>query len=377
VRALILMADTGGGHRAVSRALADSLKRQHTEGIAVSIVDPLARTRRGLVRQIADLYGPAQKYGRAIYHAAFRLTDSVDTFARVREVLGGPLIDTIEEILTAEDPDVVVFAHSLVISPGLDAIGRRAQAGARPVRGVTMVTDLATIHASWYDPRVALYFAPTDPVARTLRGFGVADERITVTGLPVNPRFGSVDTDVRTLRTALWLVADAPTALLMTGGDGSGPVIPLVTSLSRALPELQIVVVCGRNERLKRTLDGFCLPPLVRILGFVDNVPELMHAADFVISKGGPQSICEALASHRPVIVTDLLPGQEAGNAAYVVRNGAGFYAPTTGDVLSATRRLLWDDALCARLSAAAAAASFRGTADRVASIIASQAVAA
>ena len=97
----------------------------------------------------------------------------------------------------------------------------------------------------------------------------------------------------------------------------------MVPALARAMPDLQLVVVCGRNEKLYRALDGYGLPPTVRVLGFVDNVAELMEVADFVLTKGGPQSLSETLAAGRPAVIFDLLPGQERGNGAYVARRTA------------------------------------------------------
>jgi UDP-N-acetylglucosamine:LPS N-acetylglucosamine transferase len=231
-----------------------------------------------------------------------------------------------------------------------------ARDGHRPV-DATMLAELVTIHTSWIDRRVRRYFAATDEVVAALRRAGTPPERVALTGLPVGPLFGRIAEPARDLRLRLRLIPDRPTALLLAGGEGSGPVVETVTRLSRALPELQQIVVCGRNARLRRRLEEYCLPPEVHVLGFVENMPELMHAADFVITKGGPQSIAEVLASGKPMIITHLLPGQEEGNGAFVVRRGAGYLALTLPDVLAATRRIVLDAPTRERLAAAARAA--------------------
>jgi 1,2-diacylglycerol 3-beta-galactosyltransferase len=230
-----------------------------------------------------------------------------------------------------------------------------------------MIAELVTIHTSWVDQRVGRYLVGTDEVASALRRAGIADERVSLTGLPVGPLFGRIGEPTRDLRLRLRLIPDRTTALLLAGGEGSGPVVETVTRLSRALPDLQLVVVCGRNAHLRQRLDEYCLPPEVRVLGFVENMPELMHAADFVITKGGPQSIAEALAAGKPMIVTHLLPGQEAGNGAFVVRRGAGYLALTLPDVLAATRRMVHDAPTRERLAASARAAGRPEAAERVA----------
>jgi 1,2-diacylglycerol 3-beta-galactosyltransferase len=115
--------------------------------------------------------------------------------------------------------------------------------------------------------------------------------------------------------------------------------------------DLQLVVVCGRNTRLRARLVR--TPPRhpARVLGFVDTMPELMHAADVVVTKGGPTTISEALASSRPVVVTSIIPGQEEGNDRLVEREGVGFGALSTEALVAAVARLAGDPALRAAMA--------------------------
>jgi len=214
---------------------------------------------------------------------------------------------------------------------------------------------------------VSRYFAATDEVVGALRAHGVPPGRVQLTGLPVGHQFGAIEESPEETRRRLRLIANRTTALVLAGGEGSGRLAELVPRLTAVLPDLQLVVVCGRNERLRRGLAGYGLPPTVRVLGFVDNMHELMHAADFVLTKGGPQTIAETLASGRPVVVTELLPGQERGNGAYVVRRGAGYLALTVPDVLAASRRLASDEAERRRLAVAARQLGPRSAAANVA----------
>jgi 1,2-diacylglycerol 3-beta-galactosyltransferase len=254
-------------------------------------------------------------------------------------------------------PDVVAFVHPFTIIPGYDALDILTAERARRPADAVMVADLVNFHASWVDDRASRYLAATDEAAALLRRHHIPAERIAQTGLPVGPLFGKIEEPAADVRRRLRLSPSKTTALLLSGGDGSGPVKEIVTLLSRAVPELQLVVVCGRNQRLKVAIEQLCMPPNIHVVGFVENMPELMHAADFVITKGGPQTIVEVLATGRAMIITDLLPGQEQGNGAYVTRRGAGYLALTRPDVLAATRRLFDDRALRERLGEAARAA--------------------
>jgi 1,2-diacylglycerol 3-beta-galactosyltransferase len=341
------MSDTGGGHRSLSRAIASAVAAVGKATIA----DPFAAQRPSAAGSLLGAYGRVIRNVPWLYGLAFDLTDDPARFELAYRTLGAPVARGASQLLVRHRPDVLVFTHALALRAGLDAV----DALGLDVPAVAMVTELMTVHAAWIDSRVTAYLAATGEVEEALVARGVSEECVVrLPGLPVDARFGRIDTAPRDVRRRLRLSPDQTTALVLAGGEGAGPVDRLVPMLARAIPELQLVVVCGRNERLRRTLDGAGLPPAVHVLGFVEHVADLMHASDFVLTKGGPQSLSETLAAGRPAIVFDLLPGQERGNGAYVVRRGAGLLALTPSDVLAAARRLTRDVEIRARLAAAA-----------------------
>lgn len=364
MRVLILMSDTGGGHRSLSRAVAAAVEAR--PGGHATISDPFAGASSRLPSRILGLYGPLIRRLPGLYGAVYDALDAPERFAPIARRLGPTVVARLLRTLEEKRPDVVVVAHALSTTLALDAVERLAENGGPSIPVVAMVTELATVHWSWIDPRYRRYLAATEEVVRSLEAHGVSPDSIELTGLPVGRAFGALDADPGEVRRGLRLVADLPTALVLAGGEGSGQLDTLVPKLVAALPELQIVVVCGRNEPLRARLAGYGLPPNVRVLGFVDNMAELMHAADFVLTKGGPQTLAETLAAGRPAVVTDQLPGQERGNGAYVVRRGAGYLALTLPDVLAATRRLTTDAAERARLATNARAIGPRAAAGRV-----------
>ncbi|MGB5047591.1 MAG: glycosyltransferase, partial [Caldilineaceae bacterium] len=119
--------------------------------------------------------------------------------------------------------------------------------------------------------------------------------------------------------------------LLVGGGEGMGPVGAIARAVAARLAadgrEAQLVVVCGRNESLRRELAAVAWPLPVRVEGFVRNMPEWMAASDCVVTKAGPGTIAEALISGLPILLTGFIPGQEEGNVPFVVDNGVGAYS--------------------------------------------------
>jgi len=100
------------------------------------------------------------------------------------------------------------------------------------------------------------------------------------------------------------------------------------------------IVICGRNEKLRRRLLEIPVATPMLILGFVEYMPELMRACDLVVTKAGPGAIAEALATGLPLVITGFLPGQESPNVDFVVQSRIGFFAPKESDLLDEVRVL-------------------------------------
>src|SRR5260370_2699470 len=117
--------------------------------------------------------------------------------------------------------------------------------------------------------------------------------------------------------------------MIVGGWYGSGGLPSADHTISQARLPVQLLIITGRNKRLyvhlQRTRSHLRVP--AKVYGFVQNMPELMHAADVIITKAGPGTICEALACNLPIILSGDGPGQEDGNVDFVVTNGVGVIA--------------------------------------------------
>ncbi len=335
-RILIAMSDTGGGHRAVSNAVRAALRRLYGDQVEPIISDVFALGRRTLFDRSTRLYSPMLKHAPWLYGLVYHISDSprvYATLARQLEVMETPQIQRhIAEI----DPDVILSVHPLSNRPLILA---RAELGLKtPI--IAMVTELVTVHRSWVDPAIDLYITATPETEAAVLGLGVDPKRVLQLGLPIHERFGSVTTSAATIRRRLGLDPHAFTAFLMGGGEGAGGLSRIVAAADRGRLNAQLIVVCGRNRILKSRLERRTLNLNAAILGFVDNVPELMHASDVVVTKGGPTSIAEAMIAGRPVVLTAVTPGQEEGNDQFVERYGVGFAPRSTAGVIDALRML-------------------------------------
>jgi 1,2-diacylglycerol 3-beta-galactosyltransferase len=252
--------------------------------------------------------------------------------------------------LVAENPaDVYVSVHPLFATPLLMALGRPRA----PV--ITVVTDLISIHGWWCQPGVDLCVVASEPAKAAVLRHGMPPEKLRVLGLPVAARFCAPPEDKARLRAQLGWGADRPVALVAGGGEGMGPLFEMSQAIAAAGLDCELAVIAGRNQGLKQRLEAAEWHVPAHIYGFVTNMPDLMRAADVILTKAGPGTICEAFNAGLPIILYDYLPGQETGNLHYVVDNGAGLWAPTSKAVVKALRGWIGPEAQPGALAQAAA----------------------
>jgi 1,2-diacylglycerol 3-beta-galactosyltransferase len=335
-RVLIAMSDTGGGHRAVSNSVRGALRRLYGDQVDPIVSDVFALGRKTLFERTTRLYSPMLKHAPWLYGLMYHITDRPRIYATLARQIELQETPQIQRHLAEINPDVILSIHPLSNRPLILA---RAELGLKtPI--IAIVTELVTVHRSWVDPALDLYVTATPETEAAVLGLGADPKKVVQLGLPINERFGGVTTPPAAIRRRLGLDPHAFTVFLMGGGEGAGGLSRIVAAADRARLDAQLIVVCGRNRALRSRLENRPLNLNASILGFVDNVPELMHASDVVVTKGGPTSIAEAMAAGRPVVLTAVTPGQEEGNDQFVERYGVGLAPRSKAGVIDVLRNL-------------------------------------
>jgi len=244
--------------------------------------------------------------------------------------------DRIQEIVRTAEPDVIVSTHPCA-NHAVAWLRQRHQWGT-PL--ITVVTDLVSIHRWWLCPAADLCLVPTEQARRRALDAGFETDRVKVVGMPISLKFLDAPSGKQQLRKQLGLREDDLTVLVIGGGEGMGNVFSISRAVAQAGLDIQLVVVAGRNQALKSKLESASWEVPTRVLGFVDNMPTLMHSADLLVTKAGPSTMSEALSCGLPMLISGALRGQEEGNAEWAVATGAAIFSPTPEKLVLALRGL-------------------------------------
>lgn len=337
---LILTADAGFGHRSTANALCRAFDLQYGEAAHVIIVNPLEEPGAPpFLRGAENDYDKLAREWPQFYNLGYKMSDLSLTTSVTEMAYVMIMYESISRLMKQHKPDVVVVTFPTYQYPV--AAYRRLSSGNVPI--ATVVTDLMTLQKMWFSQSVDLCLVPTQFAADVAMERDLDPEVVHVTGLPVNPALADAPASKAIARQELGWPEDKFTVLAV----GSKRVEKLDTFthlLNHSGHDVHLVAVAGGNEALFAALQATEWHIPATVLDYVRNMPELMHAADCIVSKAGGLIVTESLACGLPLILTQVIPGQETGNARYVIDEGAGDFTPEPLQFLETMAHWLADD---------------------------------
>ncbi|HEY3474229.1 MAG TPA: glycosyltransferase [Anaerolineales bacterium] len=324
--------DTGGGHRSAAEAIIEAIQLEYKDQVTTEMVDFFKTYAPRPFNRAADMY-PYMVKAPHLWGASFHVTDGRARARAITTTMWPIARQAARSLVQSHPADLIVTVHPFANSFALRALGKD-----RPPF-INVVTDMVTTHALWYDNRADLILVPTETARRRAIKYNMSPEKVQVVGLPVADRYCQPVGDKMTLREKLGWPPEKPIVLLVGGGEGMGPLAKTAQAIDASGLDVGLVIVCGRNQRLKATLEACNWENLTSIYGFTREMPDLMRASDFIVTKAGPGTIAEALNAELPIILYSKLPGQEDGNVTFVQEEGAGVWAPAPQDVVRTLTR--------------------------------------
>ena len=331
-RVLLLSAPVGEGHVAAARTLAARMRALWPAAGALHLVHLGGPARDALLRHS---YAATMRFAPALYGLGYDALVRYPAAARPFKAMSAARVGrALAPLVEAHRPDLVVSTYPMT-SGGLAWLRRR---GRLPGRAVAVVTDMA-VHPFWVwdglDETWTLLERSREQALATVPG---ADVRVVAAA--VDPRFGPADR--RAARHGLGLAPGRFTVLVTGGSLGFGGLDKVVDAVLAAGPDVRAVVLCGRNERLRARLAG---RPGLTALGWTDRVPELVVAADVILTTAGGVIATEALATGRPVLFAAPVAGHGRAGAAVAAEAGLALVCPRLPDVTATVARLAADPA--------------------------------
>jgi len=333
--------DAGGGHRAAANALRQMIERQERpfEIRMVNLqelLDGLDVFRKVTGLRLEDCYNLILKKGWTLGSA--QLTAGMHLVIRL---FHGQQVRMLTAFWRQSRPDMVV---SLV--PNFNrALFESLQVALPGVPMATILTDIADYPPHfWMERQAQHWICGSDKAVEQALAMGHAEEMVhRVSGMILNPRFYDIqplrEVERAEAREALGFDPGQPVGLVLFGGQGAA----VMRQIAERLPERQLILICGHNQKLRAKLEGLDHRAAMFVEGFTKEVPRYMQLADYFIGKPGPGSLSEAAEMKLPVIVERnawTLP-QERYNAEWIRESGIGIVLPNFGGIGRAVEELL------------------------------------
>lgn len=325
-KVLILTAGYGEGHNAAARGLHAALLERAGDS---EIVDLFALTGGAFYERSRRDYLSLINRAPRIWAAFYGLLDRLPIVPLTLPFLG-KMQRALATLLIEKKPDAVVSVYPIYSY----LIARLYPAG-RPFAFHTVVTDSITINSVWHRAPSDTFLVANEDTARVMAAAGVAREKLRVLGFPVPPRFAR---DRPTRATPL-----QPRVLYMiNAGHGQAPGI--VARLLQ-IPGLHLTVAYGRDEALRQRLETVADGRPLELHGWTPHMPELLMTHHLLIGKAGGATVQEAIAAGTPMLITQVVPGQEEGNAQLLFQNDCAALCPTAEALAAKIESLFADDA--------------------------------
>ena len=343
----IVFHHAGGGHQSAAEALKATLSSQeHPWDVSLldiqELLDPLDLLRRATGLRIQDTYNLILRRGWT------RFTPQLLVVLQVTiRFYHSPIVKALRSYWAQHPADLVlsVIPHfNRAIADSLRPVATTTPGTGTPF--VTLITDLADYPPHfWIEPESEYIIVGTERAREQALKMGhPADHIFLTSGMILKPKFYEKTTVDRVAeRKRLGLEPDRPTGIVLFGGHGSQVMVDITKKLNEAGSGVQLILICGHNQKLAAQLKGLRTRKPIAVIGFAQNVEYYMALADFFIGKPGPGSISEALQFHLPVIVecnSKTLP-QERYNAEWVTEKGYGIVVPSFKKIAPAVQRLL------------------------------------
>ena len=324
-KVLIFYASYGGGHLSAAKSILKYIT-EHYASVEAEMIDcmkyinkPIEKVTTGAYREMAK---KAPKLWGKVYSGSEK-----GVLSKISKDSNKLMARKLNHLLHEKEPDLVISTHPF----SSQMVSYLKKKGKLTCTLATIMTDFA-MHKQWLIGHefTEYFFVSNEIMKQNMIDYGVAKSKIHVTGIPMSDRFFE-NFDTEKIYEMFELDINKKVILFFGGGEfglGKERTSQILQAFIQKIPNYQIVAVAGKNEKMKEAFEQLVqtnhAQDRVRVLGFTDKVPELMHISSLVVTKPGGLTTTESLASNLPIVIINPIPGQEEENAEFLVSNGVG-----------------------------------------------------
>lgn len=320
---LIMSASTGGGHNKAANAIKSTLEDNNIE---CTIIDSLKLVNSTMDKFISRGYEKSAMYTPKAYGRVYKLSD-INLISR-NEFKGNPLAKIMaykfKKLIKKTNPDLIIGTHPFPMIALSDLkkhdLENKLSINIPPL--VSLLTDYTT-HSTWIQNEIDYYIVANEFVKELLIYEGVSSYKIKPFGIPIEKSFFE-NREKSIVFDELGLSPNKFTVLLMGGSFGAGGIKDALEDLLQMDSDFQIIVITGKNVHLKDKLQKISKfnNKSICVLGYTNNMNDLLSHIDLLISKPGGLTVTEALIKNTPMVIPYCIPGQEEENLDFLTNSG-------------------------------------------------------
>lgn len=309
---LILSSIMGQGHMSASKAIVQGVEFLYGRDYNVSIIDFYEVIGSLFNKATVKAYEGSTKYLPDAYKYFFEATDAKWP-VKFLNLINYPLnAARIEKLFKSYNPDIIISNY-----PIWEYLAELIIKKMGNIKFLSLVTDSISIHNAWATAKPDAHIVANFETAISMKKLGVPEDKIQILGFPVKLEF-STPTNRTEFLKSLNLDPNQYTVVLIPITEKAKATIKQISEIRENFSNINLIVICGRNAELYPKLEEFDHQPNTRIIGWTDQMPEFIKNCDLVVTKAGGATVMECIASKKPMVITNVIPGQEMGNAELI-----------------------------------------------------------
>lgn len=341
---LIFYASYGGGHLNAAKSIDEYINKNY-KNVDTELIDCMKYVNKTVEKITTGAYREMAKKAPWVWGTIYS-TSQKGPLAHISNRSNKILAIKLLKLLREKKPDLIISTHPFS-SQMCSYLKRKGKIRAKIA---TIMTDFAP-HEQWLVGHdfTDYFFVAHDKMKQYLIEQNISDNKIFISGIPISNRFLKLY-NKKDILNEYKLSKNKKTVLFFGGGEfglGKSKTLHVFESFVSSNKNIQIIAISGRNEKMKlgfeEIVNKYNASEFVRILGFTNQVPELMSISDLVVTKPGGLTTSESLASHLPMVIINPIPGQEEENAEFLESNGIAVWIKKHDDADTIIKELLSD----------------------------------